>query len=270
MKNKMNFIKKGMALLLAIAFTVALIPTMSLRANAASDPVEDKIPKAVRIYPRSVDNSAISISLVDEGYKLTGLKSSDKNLKVYNTYTESSKYGDYKSEFKIGCYALKAGKYKVSFTLVKGKKKTSKSVTVFAKDDGPIKSVKFAGKRLDIRDEAHMGGFGYPDTGAFKVVMNKGYKLTKIEVQKHVKSSYNNEDYEFTDSENTVISNGATVSLCDLAYRYFNKGTYDPEDAEDTQYMCADTAFIVSYIDKYSKEERRTYYYVYKLVNWEH
>lgn len=271
MKNKMNFIRKGMALLLAIAFAVTLVPSLSFKAYAADNAqVKDIIPTKARIYTQSVDNSAIEIELVDSGYKLTKLKSSDKNLKVYNTGFEESQYGDYKTEFQIGCYALKSGTYKVSFTLVKGKKKTAKTVTVYAKDDSPIKSVKYGGKRLDTYNEAYYGGFGYPNSGAFKVTMNKGYKLKRIEVERYIKSSYSSDDYEGVTSDRYEIKNGATVTLSDQAYRHKYESEYYPENAEDTEYMCAETSFIVHYIDKYTKEERTRSYSVYKLVNWVH
>ena len=264
--NKNNKLFRILAVLFALALTIMAIPSVNVKAATSSE-VKDEIPTKVRIMSRSVYSSAIQIKLVDEGYKLKNLKSNNTNLKVYNTYVEEATDSDYNTEFRIGCYARKTGKYKVSFDLVKGSKKTHKSVTVFAKDDEPIKKVTFGNKRVDYNYTSNSGNYGrmgYPDSGVLKVTMRGGYKLKKIEIGKYETKSYS--DGDVYSSENYVeVSNGATITLSDVPYTYKNTSS---SYANETEYMVAETEIRVTYIDKYTKTEATRIFDIYKLVKW--
>ncbi len=268
MNIKKNILFRALALVLMAAFIFTAVPSVAMTAKAA-DETTDSIPSKVRIYPYFVDNYAIEIGLVDSGYKLKNLKSNDSNLKVYNTGKTNSTYSGYKTEFDIGCYARKPGKYKVSFTLVKGSKKLKKTVTVFAKADEPIKKVTFAGKRIDSYiDYDYAGRMGFPDSGAFSVKMRKGYKLVGINVKTYLHSTNTYSESTYTNSSyvDKAISNGDTVSLSDVAYKYYYK--YQENETFEEN-MVAETVFEITYKDKYTKEEVTTQYSLYKLVNFE-
>ncbi len=273
MKKMSKILARVMAAVMAIAFVFTAVPAFSFDAKAA-ETVQDEIPTKARIYVRVINNYAIKINLRESGYKIKNLKSSSSNLKVFNTYENSSTntYGDsYKSQLEIGCYARQEGVYKVSFNLVKGSKKTKKTVIVYAKNDGPFKKVTFAGKNLDVYD----GGMAPADSGVFKAVMNKGYRLKKIEMEVNVikDDSYSESSkYINTNRSATVIKNGAKVNLSNVAYKYLSSYTssYSSEynSLTEEEDMVALTQFRVTYVDKYTKQEMYATYSMYKLVNF--
>ena len=65
------------------------------------------------------------------------------------------------------------------------------------------------------------------------------------------------------------IQNGQTVNLSDIAYKYLYSysGKYY-SSYDKTENMCAETDFTVTYIDRWSKQERTFTYSVHKLVNF--
>ncbi len=258
--KKNSIFLKAIAVILTLAFVFAAVPAFRYEAKAAG--VKDVIPAKVRIYSRSVSNSAIEIFMVQAGYKITGLKSNSSNLKVYNTRTGASYEEGYGSELRIGCYARKEGTYKVSYTLVNGKSKIKKTTTVYAKNDGPFKSVKFAGQRLDLRDDGDYGYMAKKNSGKFEVKLNKGYKLKGIEVRSYALNGSS------TKEVTKKISNKANVTLSDVPYKYSYSSSYDGTVYENTEYMVARTVFAVTYTDKYSKQEKTSTYELYRLVRW--
>ncbi len=257
MNKVVSAIKRFAALVLVFAFMFSVVPSLSINVKAA-DTVKDVIPTKVRTQARMVSRE-FSINIVEGGYKIANLKSYNKNLKVY--VTQQHNYSDtasdkYKSQLKVGMYALKEGKYKVTFNLVKGNKKTKRTVTVFAYNDEPVKRYKFAGKTVD--DDSRMVT---ADAGNFKVIMNKGYKLKSIRVITNVQDSYFKDWYSMWQNQPGVyIKNGQYVSLSKIARRCNHSGEYENE-------MVAGTFFKVTYIDKYSKEEKETGITLYKMVN---
>lgn len=264
--KKRSILSKVIAVVLTLAFVLTAFTGFKYEAKAATD-LKDYVPTSVRIYTRSIDNSAIRIQLVDQGYSIKNIKSNNPNLKVYGTRVETStSQYSFGSEFAIGCYARKDGKYKVTYTLEKNGKKEKKSVTVYAKMDSAIKSVKFGSQRLDLYGEDTMGYMAKKDSGKFSVKMNKGYKLKGIRVGVYAHKAYGDSSIS-SEMVYTDIANNSNVTLSDVPYRNFYESQYSSYGT-DTEHMVAETRFEITYIDKYSKEERTLTYTLYKLVRW--
>ncbi len=258
--KKNSIFLKAIAVVLTLAFVFTAVPAFRYEAKAAG--VKDVIPSKVRVGVRSTYNSGIEILLAEAGYTITGLKSNSSNLKVYNTRTGGTYEEGYGTELHIGCYARKEGTYKVSYKLVKGSKKINKTTTVYAKIDPAIKSVKFAGQRLDLHEDSDYGYMAKKDSGKFEVKMYGGYKLKGINV-----SYYTSTNNGYTNWVSKSIKNKSTVKLSDVPYKY-SYTTYDGEVNELTEYMVAQTSFEIVYIDKWSKQEKKVTYNLYKLVRW--
>ena len=101
----------------------------------------------------SFDSSAIYVNLPKAKVcYIKNIKTNSKNLIAKNThYYTTSSDDTYTDTFaSIGLYAKKTGKYKVTYNICdkSGNKLSSGKVTVYVKNDLPVKSVKFAGKEV--------------------------------------------------------------------------------------------------------------------------
>ena len=107
----------------------------------------------LRMSSNSFDSSAIYVNLPKAKVcYIKNIKTSSKNLIAKNThYYTTSSDDTYTDTFaSIGLYAKKTGKYKVTYNICdkSGNKLSSGKVTVYVKNDLPVKSVKFAGKEV--------------------------------------------------------------------------------------------------------------------------
>lgn len=215
---------------------------------------------------------AIEIKLASAGDKIKNIKSSSKNLIAYQTsldiYRSSYSQSDERNAAGIGVYAKKKGTYTVKFSIYdkSGKKKSTKSVKIYANNDSAVKSFKVDGK--DIYSLNYVN----KKTAKIKVTMNKGYKLKKIEVGTYKQTKSGNR----TDSEMKYkkVKNGSKITLG--TKRYYHSYKDEETSSYDSNYyyynenwrkgMTAPTEIRVTYTDKYTKQTATAYYTIDKLL----
>ena len=275
----MKSIKKLCSVVLTLALFVSLFSLSAFTSDAATKTaaqLKKAVPSKIRIYSASeYTYSGINVPINDDENYITNIKTSSKNLKakVTRKYYNSDSTDNYSI---IGLYALKEGKYTVSFDLLSkkgGKKLYSKKVTVFAKNDAPIKSITYGGN-------PNLYNIQSKGSGKLNVKMNKGYKLKSIEVgtysytdQKDTNESSDDsiaieKEYNTTLTYKKVKNNAkitlGTIPSSRYSYRYSKSGSeyysnlyiYRNLDSD----IVADTYVQITYIDKYTKQETTTSY----------
>ncbi|WP_026497765.1 hypothetical protein [Butyrivibrio sp. WCD2001] len=213
------------------------------------------------------------------------------NRKEFNASTEqeilkTNKF-EAKGSYKIRLYTKKAGKYVFSYDALdhNGNVITTKTVKVVAKEDtDPIKEATFAGKRFYVSNVGKQkglktdlynikGGYNTKKSGKLKIIMNKGYKIKKIEMgYQHVERSKASTDDKWTNSFADVtwktIKNGRKIKLnSENVYSYFDKyekksnekapGGYDIY-SDENHGQISTTYIRVTYYDTKSKRTERT------------
>lgn len=278
----MKSLKRIASALLALILVLGTVQAAPLQVSAASasDKGVQEYPSKERIYPGDWDNSAIEVTLASSDYYLKSVKSSNKNLKAKITQKSSNYRVDYDGAVSentatgaVGLYAKKQGKYKVTITI--GKKsdanfKQTVSVTVYAYNDSPFKSVKVDNK--NILDEGDNYYFSQKNL-KFKATAASGYKIKKIEVGTYKKVERTNDNY---DSELTwkTIKNGGKFKLSSVKDNY--KNSYS--NSYSSSYysyrniyryirssLAAETVVKVTYTDKYTKQADEQWFYFYYI-----
>ncbi len=231
MKNMKRIISLLMAFVMII--TIGSFSSLSVKASdtAAKVSVYSVIPKKVRTYVQSQKSQ--NIYFEHSGDKITDLKTNSKNLFAKVTYKNDHSYlSTYESELdgkdvtwecygraRITFYARKAGTYKVTFKIKDSTgKKTYKSVsmTVYASDEGAVKSVK-VGKNLlytssDKKSEySKINYLAIGKSGKISVKMNKGYKISAIEY-------YNGQSKTFANSDEYLAWSDAEENDSEVSY----------------------------------------------------
>lgn len=275
----MKSIKKLCSVILTLALFVSIFSSSAFTSEAATksaSQLKKAVPSKVRIFAyNEYSYNGITVYINDYKNHITNIKTSSKNLKAkvtrktYDSNTTDN-YG------VIGLYALKEGKYTVSFDVLTekgGKKLYSKKVTVYAKNDSPIKSITYAGNTnlYDIQSKA---------SGKLNVKMNKGYKLKSIEVgtysytdQKDTSKSSDTsvsveKGYDTTLTYKKVKNNSkitlGTIPYSNYTYRYSKSSSDYSSSLNIYKYLNTDviasTDVRITYIDKYTKQETTTTY----------
>ena len=175
----MKIFKRTVSLFLAFCLCAGMLllqPQSTVSAAVRNKPTTT----VLRMSSNSFDSSAIYVNLPKAKVcYIKNIKTSSKNLIAKNThYYTTSSDDTYTDTFaSIGLYAKKTGKYKVTYNICdkSGNKLSSGKVTVYVKNDLPVKSVKFAGKEVNY-------ALTSKKSGKLSVKMNKGYTLKKITV----------------------------------------------------------------------------------------
>ncbi|MDY3918803.1 MAG: hypothetical protein SOZ59_07340 [Candidatus Limivivens sp.] len=222
------------------------------------------VPKKARVYAGYPNNYGIEFDLANPRYTIKNLKSNSKYLIVKLTRQDANKssYSGESNEFNIGTYAKKEGTYKISFDVYNGSKKvSSKTITVYAKNDSPVKTCKFSCKTA-------ANGLTTAKTSTVKVTMNKGYKLKKIEVgtTKNTKTESGSIHSEVVYK---TIKNGGKFTLGTQPYIYKSQSGNVDSDYYYNSYsenITAETVIRITYVDKYTKAEDTRTYSLSKLV----
>lgn len=258
----MKLSKKLSTLFATFALLAALLIGSTITASAAGT----AIPKKIRIFPGSIDNYTTNFDLPALGDKIKNLKSNSKNLYVKQTagrdYKSSWDTSSNGSSVTLGMYAKKAGTYKVTFDIYSSnnKKKSSKTITVYAKSDLPIKKFTYGGK-------VYKYNVNQKSSGKIQVKMNSGYKLKKIEVGKYqVKNTANGKESEI---KYTTIKNGSKITLSKVPYTYEYKSGSLTESYYSNSFskgMNAETLIRITYTDKYTKQSATTTYSLSRFV----
>lgn len=244
----MKLMKRLSCFLLAFCMlaTTLLIPDVSAQAATV-----DKT--KVHISLESQYSDSVTVNFKKGEYKISGLKSNNKNLITKATYVSSndSEYATSYGSATISFYAKKAGTYKVSFNVVdkKNKVKSKHTITVYANNDYAIKNVTFNGK-YDFYNVTTA------KSGKFKVTLNKGYTLKQITM-----TTYNKNGKEVVKK----IKNNQKVTLG--TYRSIREN--EMSDSYENWYadLLAKTTFTITYKDKYTKGLKTTTYTIYRFPN---
>ncbi len=266
----MKSTKKLVRRMILLATLFVAFFAMGIVGEAAAK--KSTVPKKVRIYVDSVDTDAIQVLYAKEKYQIKNLKTNSKKLIAKQSYQsyEISNDGESDNSAEISLYAKKQGSYKVTFDICdeKGNVVEKKvTVQVFAKNDSPFKKVTYNGK-------SSIEYYTTKSSVKFKVAMNKGYKLKKIEYSVNNISKDEWEDgYNcYTDTTWKTIKNGGKVTLNKYGYIYASRYSYGtPGDGyyylndHWSDEMVADTMIRVTYIDKYTKEEATSTFWVGRL-----
>lgn len=244
---------------LLMVITMIAVPTPTLAAETTQ--AKTSVPTKVRVYPQSYDNSAISFDYANAGDKIANLKTSSKNLVARQTYhrTEVGTSSD-ENVAEIGLYAKKAGKYTVSFDIYSedgSVKRSSHKITVFAKADAPVSSVKLDGK--DLSEYAYT--MVNKKSAKLSVKMTKGYKLQKIVVRTYDK------DGKYVEK---AAKNNKKITLGKYPYSY----TYSYASSYSNyrynywkKYLNAPTYIEITYKDKWTKQSETITYMVSRLAD---
>ena len=258
--------RKWKLVLTSVAMLVVMIFGMALSAHAARD-----IPSIVRGYPGSINE--INMTLEKGEYiKVTAAK----GLKYKITY-ENWRVSDYESNTEasaeISYYTKKKGDYTVKFDIYNAETNTkvsSASVKVDVRDDSPFKKVTVNGKEYMYADTY----LTTKKSVKFKVTMNKGYKLKKLEVGTYSAPKKDSEDDESIESkmEYKTFKNGGKINLGTRGYYYLYEYSYTSGNGKTTKYhhlsdsLTAYTSVRITYIDKWTKQETTTTYGFTKLL----
>lgn len=236
----MKLTKKLSLFVLALGLMFGMAAVKSETVSAAG--AKASVPKSVRILSDTVCESAITVIPSAYGDKIKALKSSSKNLKVKQSLIHYDQaFGE--KEIAFSLYAKKTGKYYITFNICnsKGKKKSSHKIIVYVKNDLPFKSVTYGGEPLKITESGEWNLDTEKTSGKFKVVMNKGYKLKKIQYVETVSC-----EGDFDGCKK--ISNNKKIML--------PLTMYDEEEEDEIE---DGTIIIVTYVDKYTKTEKKVY-----------
>ncbi|WP_026525763.1 hypothetical protein [Butyrivibrio sp. MB2005] len=260
--------------LLALLFAAILLVTgnHAITAKAVQFSVRDTFPprnytpKRIRIRVDSAFNHAMEAEY-DGAVHVENIKTYSKKFKAFNTQTLTAyRNNELITEIDMGFYALKAGKYKVTFDIVKEDgSREKKKIMVYAYDDYPIKKITFGGKQIPYPALDEFPRMNYPAKGKFKVTMTPGYKLVRIEKISYKHATKENGEIE-TVKDIKKVKNGSSVALSNVAYKVaFKFYGYEVSSHE----MNAQTKFRIYYKDKYSKTLEYRDFVLYKLVNYE-
>lgn len=191
------------------------------------------------------------------------------------------------ANYRIRLYTKKTGKYQFSYDALDhdGNVIATKTIRIVAKKDAsPIKEATFGGKRFYVSNARRQEGFtedlynkktaGYTSkkSGKLKVIMNKGFKLKKLEIgYKDIQRLFNSTEDEWYSTETDVIwrtvTNGKKIKLQKpvkqtMLDRYIKKPhTQAPDGYRISEYegqSYIDTEYVrVTYYDKKDKSTKR-------------
>ena len=256
--------KAGKRVLFGSLLLVVLMFTMTFTVFAARD-----IPKKVRAIPNQTGGVTLTLNRC-EYVKITSAKGLNAKIVSERWDTQLST-----SEVYIRYTTKKAGDYKIVFNIydaLTNKKKTSATITIYSKTDSPFKKILVNGKEnnFDLSDYKK-------STFTFKVQMNSGYTLKKLEYETYGKpkaTTTKSGNSTKTVTQNSIITktfkNGGSVPVAKYGYISIRDGeeVYESGGSDKWHEMIDHSGgrtvrIILTYIDKYTKEERTSSYYVY-------
>lgn len=197
---------------------------------------------AVHIQTKDYGKNEIRVDLFEENFSVKNVESSSKNLMFWTARTcviknyenmEATKYQSVEKRIYLAMFAQKSGSYTVSFDVCdeNGSCLGRETLKVFASKETGIKSIQVAGKKISSSTVAV-----FKENVKVKVILNKGYKLKKLE------RIYRKKNYKLTSKK--TFKNGGKVNV---------SPKYDS------------TIIRVTYTDKYTK---KNVVYEISIENW--
>ena len=242
----MKYIKRILAVLMAIACVIALIPATGAKA------ADNKgVPKKIRSYPGSSEYTNFQI---DGKKTIKSVSTSSKNIIAKITgHSESKDNGEMTdNSYTLCTLADKEGKYTVT---LKFSDKSKSEITVYDYP-GPEVTVKINGKANGYLNRTS------DKEAKVEVSIQKDYEIKKIEystakTEKTESGSETKEVYKTFKSGDKI-----PINKKPWAYSYSYKSSYDGYSYESSNWneeLFAYTYVRITYKDKYTKEN--DYYY---------
>lgn len=221
----------------------------------------------IDVYLEDAGNYVSSVKVNKSG--LFAKVTSDRKLKSENSSYLVSSYPDAKTKRRISIdfYATKKGKYTVTFIVKnsKGKKVTSKKVTVYAGyPTSPTKTLTYAGNEYYTYGSSSINT--KKTSGKLKFKANSGYQIKKIEVA----TSFDSKGEPIFKK----VKNGAKITLAketkytEITYEYDSSyGDYISKYQNGTSYdfLKPMTVIRVSYYDKLLKINGQTEHVIFNI-----
>ncbi len=221
----------------------------------------------IDVYLEDAGNYVSSVKVNKSG--LFAKVTSDRKLKSENGYYSLTDFSDAKPKRRatIDFYATKKGKYTVTFVVknAKGKKVTSKKVTVYAGyPTSPTETMTYAGTKYYTYGSISIST--KKSSGKLKFKANSGYQIKKIEVAT-----------TFDSDGNPVfkkVKNGKKITLAKetkytkIFYEYDSSyGEYISKYSNGTSYdfLKPMTVIRVSYYDKLLKINGQTEHVIFNI-----
>lgn len=243
-------VKKLICCMLAIGIIASVMMVPGVQAEASTAPA--------KVHAQVLSENFIQVTLAKGDYKIANLKSSsNKNLIVRVTNVDSD--SDYAGSASIGMYAMKKGKYKVSFDVVdrNNKVKQHHVVQVIATLESAVKKISIGGKTVYDAVNPVFGTMVFPKAkGKLKVKMTKGYSIKSIQMTTYDKAGK---------EVNTLIKNGKKIKLGQFRSKYISSSN-GPGYEYWSGSLFADTELRITYIDKYTNKESSWYAVVHRLA----
>lgn len=265
-------LKKFGKIILSSIVAATLFLTATAPANVASAQEEKTTylkdvssKKHVTYYKYNSNECTIAqFDLKNYDDKIT-IKCSSKNMYAgvmykSSSYSKSGEVENGNGSANVSAVFKKTGTYKVTITekTSKGKVVYTKNIKIYCNTSGPVKKVTLNGKE-------NFYGLVNIKSGKFKVTINKGYKLKKIEYGVYNKNS-NNMTWK-------TIKNGGKVIFGKYPCHYENKSEYGDKDGDYYNYyenmseeLVARTIVKITYTDKYTKETETTSYWYFRYL----
>ena len=266
--------KAGKRVLFGSLLLVVLMFTMTFTVFAARD-----IPKNLRVYPNQQGSFDLTLNEC-EYIKITSAKG--LNAKIIYEYWSTKTVSSF---VWISYKTKKAGDYKLVFNIydaLTNKKKTSATINIYAYDDYPIKQFLVNGEKCTYGNSFFYLNNYKKSNFTFKVQMNSGYKLKKLEYvicEKQKTTTKKNGNMTETITENPSITktfkNGGSVPISKYGngiYLRDGGGAYNDGSTAKWHEMRDNsrgpvTQIRITYVDKYTKNEVYYTYYVYLQNN---
>ena len=274
-KRFKSFICTVLALVLVFG-SVVVLPPQEVEATAAAKKPKVSYSKNERCGVGMRYRSTASIELTQNGYTVKKIKSSSKDLVVKRTYeSKDSNHNNgvktYDYYTNITFYAKKAGKYKISFDIVKpnGKKSgKTKTITVNAAGTGAvITGAKIGGENM-MQETGWSSHYTTKKKGKVKFNLAKGCKIKNITATTRAKNG-KEVTKKFKNGKSITLGTYATKSNSNYSYES-PYSDYGYNSSYWSQGFVASTRFVITYTDSYStkpKELRTATFDVYRQAS---
>ncbi len=251
----------------AALFLTAVSPAgVASASEAKTDYLKDVTAKKHLTYYSDNSNEYLvaKFDLKNHDDKIT-VKCSSKNLYAgitykYHSYTKNSDGESGSGRVDISAIIKKAGNYNVTIT-----EKTADGKTVFKKSVKLYCNTSFPVKKVTLNGKVKAYGVVKMKSAKFKVAMNKGYKLKKIQYGVFKKDA--------SDMTWKTIKNGGKVVFGKYPRHYESKNEYGDKNSDYYSYyegvsnaLTAATSVKVTYVDKYTKSTEVVTYTYYRYL----
>ncbi|MBE5859481.1 MAG: hypothetical protein E7301_05080 [Butyrivibrio sp.] len=200
---------------------------------------------------------SISIGVGSSEESISDIRSNSKKfwVKLFKTETYNASGRKW---YTVQFCSHKPGIYKIKYIYTGADgKRVKKAVKVNVTDESPIEYVKFNGKKLDYEYD----NISKKIKGKLIVKAAKGYKIKKIE---HRYFKYDPSISDTSEEMSVIVKNNKRLVLSDEP---FIRKIYGENSWIDSASIVARNEIVITYKDKFSKQEMTRSYYIYTWSN---